>query len=251
MSIELDEMSLLFGEDFVINDKLKIRHPTIREIKDFGEKEYINIIHLFCLKPYDLMVELDDAGIDFAEISNFDIFMMLYQSEHYFKGLNWLLSRDGKSYFFIKGYNENSQEFVLYDPDSGIVIDKYIYEKISKFIRTINYISDKTEYNPAKKSTRKFLIEQKREERQLKKNKEEFRSMLTPLISALVWNSNSKYTFESLLDLKMYQLQDGIMRINKIEDFRGKLTGINTGNIDTSKLNFANINWAANYNSTE
>ena len=34
---ETDQLQLYFGDDYIINDQIKISQPTIGEIADFGE----------------------------------------------------------------------------------------------------------------------------------------------------------------------------------------------------------------------
>lgn len=50
--LEVDELLLYFGDDYVINDKITIRQPLIGEIVSC-EKEYFSMIHTITAIPSD------------------------------------------------------------------------------------------------------------------------------------------------------------------------------------------------------
>ena len=50
---EIDELQMYFGEDYIINDKIKIHQPLIGEIIDYGERSYFSTIHTICAIPSD------------------------------------------------------------------------------------------------------------------------------------------------------------------------------------------------------
>lgn len=52
-SIEADELQLYIGDDYVINDKIKVKQPTIRQIAEFGERDFFSTLHTFCAIPSD------------------------------------------------------------------------------------------------------------------------------------------------------------------------------------------------------
>ncbi len=36
---DFDELQLFFGYDYIVNQYIKIKQPTVREIVEFGERE--------------------------------------------------------------------------------------------------------------------------------------------------------------------------------------------------------------------
>ena len=74
---DVDQLQLYFGDDYIINDKIKISQPTIGEIVDFGEAQYFSVIHTITAIPSDMKSQLWDLGIDWMEIEDFELFMML------------------------------------------------------------------------------------------------------------------------------------------------------------------------------
>lgn len=53
ISLEVDELSLYIGDPYVINDKIQILQPTIKEIALFGEKEFFSVVHTITAIPSD------------------------------------------------------------------------------------------------------------------------------------------------------------------------------------------------------
>lgn len=57
--------------------KLSIRIPTVGEILD-DEFTYYSIISSLTATPYQYMVQLDDMGVDFTTITDYQLFVMLF-----------------------------------------------------------------------------------------------------------------------------------------------------------------------------
>ena len=53
ISLDVDELQLYFGDDYVINDFIKITQPTIGEIVKYGEAKYFSMVYTFCAIPSD------------------------------------------------------------------------------------------------------------------------------------------------------------------------------------------------------
>ena len=73
-SILVDELKLYRGDDFKVNELLTLHTPTLGEICDYGEMAYFSMIHSFTGTPADLMWQLDDIGIDYTAISDWELF---------------------------------------------------------------------------------------------------------------------------------------------------------------------------------
>lgn len=72
-----DELALYFGDDYIVNDNIHIHQPTIGEIAHFGEREYFQMVYTLCAIPSDMKATLDDMGLDYAKLPDFDLFMLL------------------------------------------------------------------------------------------------------------------------------------------------------------------------------
>jgi len=245
----LDQLKLLRGDNLYINQYITVKNPTLNEIIEYGEENYFNSIELFCLKPYDLMVQLYDSGIDYRDIDNYEVFLMLFQSALFsndennihIKGLKWFIG----DYNFSIYKNNQSNMNVLYDEKKNIIIDKLIYMRISHFIKQINNIPEKNEYNLANMSAIRLMVEDKRREYNRLKNKPKvFASLLENIISALIWDSNCSLKINDVWDLHISQIYNGLNRISCNKNYDQIMNAIYTGNIDQKTIDVNTIHWA-------
>ena len=69
-----DELKVYRGEDFVISDYITIHQPTLDEIEKYGEREYYAMIYQLTSTPQSMKWQLWDIGIDYTEITPFELF---------------------------------------------------------------------------------------------------------------------------------------------------------------------------------
>ena len=105
-------LNLLYEHEYVINDKIKVVIPTVGQVLD-NEDEYYSMVTAFTAMPIDLMVQLDDMKIDFEKITDYDLFIIL------FNGLRLqnisLILKDIDFSKFILDIDEEKQELFLID----------------------------------------------------------------------------------------------------------------------------------------
>ena len=235
----MDELLLFRGKDYVVNDKIKIHHPTLNEIADYGEQEYYGLVSRLTCVPSDYKVQLFDMGVDYEEVTEFDLFTLICngldveETAILFGDLNF------KNMKLVK--HDKIDEVVLYNYEQDVVIDRAIYEIIVDFIRKINGFEKNIEI-AGNESTKKFLIEEAREQLGRNQNKK-FKSMLVPLVSSLVNSPEFKYNHSTVWDLSIYVFMDSVKRIQKIKNYNSLIQGIYSGNVDAKKLNKDDLNW--------
>lgn len=239
---EFDELSMFFGYDYIVNEKIKIKHPRIHEIVEFGEQEYFNFIYTICSIPSDMKSVLWDMGIDYEEIDDFDLFVMLTRN----------LSEECSKFVFCDINISNfdlaidsvTNDRVLINEDGSIVIDKLLYRVIVDYIRKVHGITPKIEksYNEL---TKRKLIEVDRIKRNTTKNKKQS-SVLLPIIVSLVCTEECKYTSSTIQNVGIYEVFESIRQINKKKGACALLQGSYSGMIDTSKINKEAFNWMKN-----
>ena len=71
----VDKLKLYRGDDIKINDYVSIHIPTIGEICDYGEGKYYSMVQNLCAVGIDLCWQLEEIGIKFDEISDYDLFV--------------------------------------------------------------------------------------------------------------------------------------------------------------------------------
>jgi hypothetical protein len=249
-NFDLNTIQLTGFKNYNINDKITVRKPLIRDIDEYGEENYLNAVNLFCLKPYDMMVQLDGIGIDYEEISNYDLFLMIY--EQYKEYLKFFIIGDFDFDKLKLAKNNQNNETVLaeYNENTGrygsIIFDRLIYERVSHYIKTLNFISEKNEFKPANVFAKQMIIdEKKREMERNKKRNIKIKSHIGCMIRDVSYNEiTTGINIWNVWDLTIYQLYDAYFHIMKNYDYKNNMIGIYTGNIDTSKISIGKIKWS-------
>lgn len=234
---EVDPLQLYFGDDYIINDKIKIKQAKIGDIVDFGEAKYFSVVHTLTAIPSDLKSKLWDMGLDWMEIEDFELFMMLAPT----------LSKENTELLFgdldftkLKPYrNKENGDIVLADLESGVKIDKLIYLRIVNYLRKVHNITPKIE-RAANKATKQILIDEDRMKIRLNQEKP-FKSYLLPLISSV--KVRMGYTKDYVRNEGFVEFFDDLARLQIINNADHLLAGCYSGMIDTKKINKADLNW--------
>ena len=129
--------AIYFGEDIEINNKISIHQPTLREIALFGEEDYFSLVNLLTATPFDLIAQLDDIGIDFTEISCFDLFCIIASSLSVEK--TKILFGDNIDFTRMRVCkNTADDEICLSDPTKKIIINQYTQILLANAIRQVH-----------------------------------------------------------------------------------------------------------------
>ena len=242
-NLDVDDLKLYIGDDYVINDKIKVRQPTIRQIAEFGEREFFSTLHTLCAIPSDMKSQLWDLEIDWMEIQDFDLFVMLSQT----------LTPDRTKPLFgdldftkLKPYNHPhiEGEVILVNKESGVLIDKMIHYRIVSYLRKAFNITPKVE-RAKNEITKRILIEEDRRKIEQNKNKP-FKSFLLPLISSV--KVKQGYTKEYVLDMGYVEFFDELNRLQVINNADHLLDGMYHGTVDIKKINKSELNWLRELN---
>jgi hypothetical protein len=237
-NLDVDDLKLYIGDDYVINDKIKVLQPTIKQIAEFGERDFFSVVHTVTAIPSDMKANLDDMGLDWMEVEDFELFCMLSQT----------LTPDRTCILFgdldfskLRPFNHPhiEGEIILADKETGVLIDKMIYLKIVSYLRKAFNITPKVE-KAANKMTKKILIEEDRRKNELSKTKP-FKSFLLPLISSV--KVKQGYTKEYVLNMGYVEMMDEVARLQVIHNADHLLSACYAGTIDMKKINKAELNW--------
>ena len=234
----IDELQLYVGRDYKVNDYIKIHIPRVGEIVDYGEREYYQMVHSLTAIPSDMKSSLFDMGIDYEEISDFELFCFLTRT---------LSQKQTQILFYDLDFSkmelcrDTNGKLVMFDVESGIKLDELSYLKIAKCLRTLHSITPKVE-KAANKTTKKILINLDRE--RIKKQKDEdYKSVLKPLISAMMRYPGFKYKTSELLDCTIYEFMDTVTGAQIYVSSTTLLQGSYSGMCDTSKISKKEFNW--------
>ena len=233
---------MLRGKDIYINDHISIHQPTLDEIASVGEGKYYSSVYAMCSSPSDYKVFLwDNAGIDWTEISDFTLFQIIYKSID--SEVSSLLLNGIKLGEMNRYVNRKNMDPCLASEDGNIVIDDAIYLTIVDIFRKIHGIT-KTSDIPGNDTTKRFMLakDRKRIERERNKSAED-KSVLEPLISALVNCEQFKYDYNSVWSLTIYQFMDAIRQVRKYKSVDYTMRGIYAGTIDPKDISSDSLNW--------
>ena len=226
-----NKKSLLNATSVDIVPNLSIRIPTVGEILE-DEDKYYGIVSSLTATPFQYMVQLDDMGIDFTTITDYQLFMMIFPM--YAKSDLSLLFGDLDTSDFGIYINQQDNSQVIYSPNNNIIIDELIYNDLADTIRKIN-LFEKVKSKPGNESARKYLLEKerKKQKRNAKKPKEPY---LEKLVIALVNTSEFPYNYETCMDLSIYKFNQSFKQIQQKITFDNTMIGVYAGTVDTSKM---------------
>ncbi|MCI8609021.1 MAG: hypothetical protein HFE73_05210 [Firmicutes bacterium] len=238
---QMNQLSLLRGAPYVINDHIAIRQPTIGEIVQYGEQDYLQLVSNLTATSYDLRFQLDDMGFRYEDIEDFTVFCMMSQMME--KKHTSILFGDLDFSKFTVEYDDESQPF-LTDKEQAIVIDKIIYELIASYLRQIHGLKRNFKIAGNEMARRFYMQEERRIlEEKIKNNTEPFGSLYAPLVTALVNCGESKYTYETIWDLQIYPFMEAIKQTQKLINYKNLMLGIYTGNVDMKGIPKADLTW--------
>lgn len=211
---------------------LSIRIPTVGEILE-NEQHYYSLISFLTATPYQYMVQLDDMGIDFTKVTDYQLFMMLFPA--FAKGdLSILFGGTDLSDICVKVDPQNDLP-VLYSPKNQIVIDEFVYVQIADSIRKINNLKRENR-KPGNNEAKKFLINRERK-KQKRNAKKPYEPYLEKLVVALVNRPEFKYNYEQVNELTIYQFNKSFEQIKTSINFDKTMIGVYAGTLDVSRLN--------------
>ena len=238
----VDPLQLYMGYDYSINDKIVIKQPIMRDVTDMGEQEYFSMVHTLTANPTSMKVQLDSIGIDWNEIEDFDLFMMLAPNMN--KEQTSILLGDLDLSTLRPYRNHENGDIVLANPESNIIIDKLIYQRIVDYIRKMHNI--KAEVKHAKnKFTKKAMIEYDRQQMAANAAKE-YKSYFVPVISTL--QCKMGWTKDYILNMGIVEYFEIVARMQIINNADHLLSGVYAGTIDIKKINKKELNYMRELN---
>lgn len=269
---DIDELKIYRGSDIPITDKIIVTQPTLDQIIEFGEKKYFSTVNCLTGVGADFKWQLwDYYKTDYTTIDDFELFKkIIWQSlsskkylykeltenrEKYAEQLKNISEEDLEDMLinplslvlkdidladFEEYQSDKCPETILYDKEHDITIDRFVYTKIVDAVRKIHGFK-KNNQIPANDITKMFLIDDAREEA-LAAAQKPYKSVLKPLISALVAKTGQMGN-DNIWNTKIYMFFDSIKRINKIQDATLLLQGAYSGFASLKGINKDRLDW--------
>lgn len=233
--------SLMRSNLYYISDNTSVYVPTLGEIYDYGEDEYYRIAQLLTAVPYDLMVQFDDIGMDYEDVDEYQLFLMLIET---------LSMDDTDLSIFFRGAdltrlkvvrNTDSNEVVMIDENQNCIINHRIQNLISNGIRHIHFW-EKNLKKAGNKEAKQYLIERNRV-KQMRAARKPKKSFLDDSIIQMVNTEEFKYNYEQCMDLSVYKFNASLKQIPKKKNWENTIAGAYFGTVDLSTLNIEKIHW--------
>lgn len=235
--IEVDHLKLYFGDPYVVNKYITIYQPTIGDIIEYGEKEYYSMIQTLTAIPSELKSKLFDMGLDWTQVSDFQLFIMMSKTLSQEQTKIVLGDIDLQRMKLVE--NPQNGEPILVDPITGAIIDELAYKTMSAYLCKLHNLTKKVE-KAGNKFTKQVLIDEDRQKREYAAT-QPYKSFLMPLVSSV--KVRQSYTRDYIRNMGLCEFFDDVNRCQIIVNTDALLSGAYSGMMDTSKINKSQFNW--------
>jgi hypothetical protein len=239
---QVDELKLYLGSEVKIANGITLYQPTIGEIADYNEAEYFSMAQTLCATPSSMKVTLDDMKLNYMEIDDFQLFIMLCQTLNPEKTKPLLGDLD-LTKFKLRPKTENGEVMLVYEgtenDNNPVVISPIIYEILVTYIRKMHNFKKQVD-KAGNEITRKVLIDDERKAARRNKDKP-YKSFLVPLISSL--QGRQGYTKDYICNMGLYEFMNQMARTQIIVQADAALGGMYSGFVDTKKMDKTVLDW--------
>lgn len=234
-------MSALYARQIDVGGGVIVCVPTVGEIVDH-EDTYYGCVQTIIATPYDLMVELDDAGINFAEISDYELFLTLFPSltKH---DTSLIFGDLDLSKFMITRSKENG-DIVICNDETGVVIDKVVHHRICACLRKMLSI-ERVDKRPGNEEARKYMLERARQKRKraARNRRQKNQTPLESQIIALVNTEQFPYNYETVRDVTIFQFYASLKQISHKIHYDNVMGGYYAGTVKLESLKQQDRTW--------
>lgn len=230
--------NILFADTIKINDLITLRIPTVGDIYDH-EDQYFAAVFSLVATPYDMMVQLDDIGIDFTKINDFELFMLMFKQLQQMDTSMIFGDLDLKEFAMVR--NEQNGEYLLLNAQTGAKIDRAIHSMICKHLRKFLNIP-RNDKRPGNEEARKYMLERARL-KQKRHSHKKHDSQLENYIIALVNTEQFPYNYTTVRDITIYQFYASLTQISHKINFDNVMIGYYAGTIKEDSLKTRDKTW--------
>ena len=132
-TLEFDRLKLFFGDPLTIDVEgargtVTVKSPTLGDIVQIGESRFYSILTIFVGNPTQFRLMLWEAGIDWCETSDFQMFMYMYKELRDQEVIDLLF--DGIDFTSFEPYSrtrdDGTEEIYLYDETTDTEITELV-----------------------------------------------------------------------------------------------------------------------------
>ncbi len=222
-------------------DFIRIQVPTVGQIVD-NEEYYYHLVQLLTAMPVDLMVDLDEMGLDWTEMTDYELFLHLFRA---FREMDTSLvfgDLDLKLFEYAEDLETGLP--VLLDRKHDRKITRADYRNIAYILREIHGF-EKDNRKPANAEGKRYMLERAKEKRRRRRGRVS-KSQLEGLIVAMVNSEQYHYGFEGTRELSIYQFNQSVRQVVKKNSYNNRMIGIYAGTVNAKELSPDELNWLSN-----
>ena len=232
---KLDKLKLYFGEPYSIptptGKEIVVYQPTIGDIVTRGEKDIYSVVNVFVANSTMYRLQLWEMGIDWNDVSDYEIFSMLVPTLPPEKTSLMFGDIDFTKFQRCKKELPDSDPVItLWNEEQEIEIDEATHTHLCEYMRFLFNNYPKVEKAKGK-ATKEALIW---EDKQKKDSGGD--SILLPMISSCLNHPGFKYKKNELRDVGIVEFMDSIQRLQIYESTTALMSGAYSGFCDTSKV---------------
>ena len=255
--LSFNRTQMYMGRPLVIDlpdtiGSVTVYEPKMKEVIDIGDDVFNGTLNYFITNTTANRLFLWQAGLDWNEVSDFQLFCILYKninqdvSKLLFGDLDWSTYEP-----VVKTLDDGENEMHLVSEKENIDISEDVYQHFHQYLQI--------QFNmfPEEKFTdddilKKWYIDkdQRQVNRDEKLNKKPQDFSLQPLISALVNHPGFKYKTSELNEIGISEFYDSVQRLQIYESTTALLRGSYSGMCDTSKVPKEQFNFMRDYYTT-
>ena len=233
-------LNFLYRSEYPITDDIKVIIPKVKKVLE-DEDSYYSMVHALTAMPIDMMVQLDDMGVDFTKISSYELFVLIFQT---LKKENMDTSLvfgdlDVDGFDFIT--DKETGKISLYNKRRDILIDRRVQSQIASALRKIHNL-EQNRRKPGNADAKEYMLRRAREKLQRSKSRKQD-SELESLIVAMVNTEQYKYDFESTLELTIYQFNECVRQVIQKVDYEHRMHGVYSGTVNVKDMRPDDLNW--------
>ena len=239
---EFDMLQIYCGVPYVIdvpsaNGTVEITLPTVGDIVRYGQKKFDMTLNIFTTNTTSYRLLLWQKGIDWNELSDFNLFCMLYQQID--DNVASMLFKDVKFsdfQLFNKKLGEE-ETIVLYNQETDTEINEEVYQYIAQYLRIAFNVHPDEKITKDEGLKRAYIRkdESAMQVAETTNNKQD--SSLQPLISACVNHPGFKYNLQEVMNISICEFYDSVKRLQVYENSTALMKGMYSGMVDGSKIN--------------
>ena len=256
--VEFDMLKMYFGRPYVIDlenttGNITIYSPTMGDIVDVGEEKFYQSLNIIIGNTTQYRLMLWEFGIDWNEISDFQLFTMLYRQID--PNVSRLIFGDLDFQKFepmikqLQSNDDNEEptgELVMWNNEDQVEINADVHNHFSQYLRAVFNMSPDEKITHDDNLKNWYIQKDRRAADRAKKEAEKGKHKsfsIQPLISACVNHPGFKYKLNELNEVGVMEFYDSVSRLQIYEQSTALMKGMYSGFISAKDINPEDYNF--------